>query len=397
MLKKIFIVILLILTVLAAVIFIYRYQIMQYSAETIIRKSLPDYVRIDKIDFKPQESKLILSGFKILNPPGFSDTYLLEFGEIVGSYRMMGKSIIDGIEVLEPIFKNGRINIERLANGDLNLIKMQAQLEKNAAKPKESSSESPDKNARRGMVGNKKISQIVKLPETFLLKNGKIVFIDRLNQPAPHVITFENMDSTVTLKLDDLYSRVLSLASTGTGRLNGRNDEIVKWNVSLNPTTPRLTMSNRFEVSNLSILPFEPYYDKYSPLVFKNGYFSGLLIFDFDNGNIGSSDELHLSGIRFYVKPGYENAQFWQTTVPDLVKYFTSPYGDIVFDFKIKGDMSNPQFYLGPISKQALVSMAIDKISTAIEKSQSGSGGPKSDIDKAKDYIDLFKGLINKK
>lgn len=401
MLKKIFIFILVIIIIAVAAIFIYRYQILQYSAEAIIRKILPDYVKIDKIDFRPQDNKLLLDGFKISNPPGFSNDYLLDIEEVVCAYRMKGKGIVDGIEILEPVFKAATLNIERLGDGQLNLMKMQAVIEAGAAKePKNAASQGINKSrAYNGMVGNRKISGIIKLPATFLLQNSKIIFLDRFNQPSPHKITFENVNSTMTLRLDDIYTNVLSLASTGQGDFNGKADEIIRWDIVFNPTTSRLTMSNRFEVSGVDLLPFEPYYEKYSPLVFTSGRFSGTLVFDFDNGSIGSTNEIHLSGLKFGVKSGNENAQFWDTTVPDLVKYFSTPYGEIIFDFKIKGDMSAPKFYLGPISKQALTSMAIDKISSALEKAQGGSapgGAPKNDIDKAKEYIDLFKGMIKK-
>ena len=240
---------------------------------------------------------------------------------------------------------------------------------------------------------------LIKLPESYLLKNGRIIFMDRFGLSKPHMLTFDNVDAVISLKFNDRYSKVLKLNSTGQGDVNGQPGEVVKWDIGMDPTAPKLTMSNRFEVHGVEITPFEPYYYKYSPLVFTNGTFSGTLVFDFDNGNIGSTNEVHLKDFRFYVKPGYENAQFWETTVPDLVKYFTSPYGEIVFDFKIKGDMQNPKFYLGPISKQALASMAVDKISSALgnmSKSQ-GQGGPKNDLEKAKEYIGLFKGMINKK
>ena len=405
MLKKIVASIIVIIAITAIAVFIYRYQILQYSAETIIRKILPDYVRVDTIIFRPQEEKLTLKGFKILNPPGFSSRYLIEIDEVIGTYKMKGKSIIDGIEMLEPVFKKATLNIERLSDGTLNLVKMQTLLEKGAPKaPKEVSpatSSLGKKAAAYSMIGNRKISEIVKLPETFALENSKIIFTDRFVGATAHIITFEDINSTVSLKLNDMYSKVLNLASIGSGRLNGDSAETIKWNIVWDPTTPMLTMSNRFDVSNLDLLTLEPYYDKYSPLVFKSGRFSGTLIFDFNNGDIGSSDEIHLSGAKFNVKQGYENAPFWDTTVPDLVKYFTSPHGEIVFDFKIKGTMSKPQFYLGPISKQALTSMAIDKISSAIDTMSQGQGGtpgaPKNDIQKAKEYIDLFKGMINKK
>ena len=95
--------------------------------------------------------------------------------------------------------------------------------------------------------------------------------------------------------MDEYCTKVLEVSFEGVGYMNDNRDQVVKWTVSLNPTTPRLTMSNRFEVSNVPIIPLEPYYDKYSPLVFKAGKFSGTLILDFDNGIIGSTDPAALA------------------------------------------------------------------------------------------------------
>ena len=141
----------------------------------------------------------------------------------------------------------------------------------------------------------------VKLPETLTIKNSKVIFTDRLANAKPGIITFENIDAELMMKMDMDYAHILSIASTGKGNVNGDSAQAVKWNIELNPTTPRLTMSSRFDAGVL-ITPFEPYYDKYSPLVFKAGRFSGLLIFDFDNGTIGSSDELRLSGSEIFCK-----------------------------------------------------------------------------------------------
>ncbi len=405
--KKFFIFILIIAVAAAAFVFIYRYQIFQYSAEKVIRNLLPDYIRIDKIAFDLKNSRVVLGDFKIVNPEGFSAKYLLEIESITCRYRMLGKSLLDGFEVLEPIFRRPVLNIERSRSSRVNLLEMEKSLNKGEKKTAPAPSEvggpapAPESKKAANLVGNKALADMIKLPETFSLKEGKIVFIDSLPYGRPYLVNFENIDAKVSLKLNPSYSAILAVASTGEGELNGRQEEVVRWNVTLDPTTPRLTMSNRFDVSNLDLLVFEPYYDKYSPFIFKKGRFSGTLVFDFDNGNIGSTNEIHLSNFVFYIKRGYENAAFWETSVQDLAKYFTSPYGEIVFDFKIKGEMSNPKFYLGPISKQALASMAIDKISQAIQSAsgpgQPAPGAPKSDIQKAKEYIDLFQGLINKK
>ena len=397
MAKKILIAAVVFIIFALCAIFIYRYQILQYSAESFIKKVLPNYVKIDKIEFVGQEHKVIIKGFEILNPPGFSSDCLLKIDEINAGYKLKGKSIMDGLEITEPSLKKPVLYIERMRNGVLNLSEMQKVLEKNGpARTGEGQGSKITSHSSLALPGNRKISDIIKLPEIFALKDGQVIFTDNLNFSRPYVITFDDVNSTISLKLNEFYSAVLNVSSNGGGRLNHDRSEAIKWSVTLNPATPRLTMSSRFDVTGLSILTFEPYYDKYSPLIFKSGRFSGTLIFDFDNGNIGSSDEIHLLNFRFDVKPGSENAVFWDTTVPDLVRYFTTSQGEIIFDFKIKGDMSSPRFYLGPISKQALTSMAIDKISNAIEQANS-PGGSKSDIGKAKEYIDLFKGMINKK
>lgn len=400
MFKKSIIIIIALLALILAAIFIYRYQILQYTTETLIRKYLPDYIKIDTIRFDFKKGEVSLGGFKILDPPEFSKEYLVEIDRITCNYKLRGKTIIDGLELSGPILNNAVLNIERLGNGKLNLVEAETLIGKRApvGSPEKAS---PDNKAAEGASpqapANKQLSAKVKLPETFLIKNAKVIFTDRLSDAKPGIITFENINSGLTMKMDIYYTSILSLVSTGQGNVNGDSSQVIKWNIALTPTTPRLTMSSRFDVSGVLITPFEPYYDKYSPLVFKAGRFSGLLIFDFDNGIIGASNELRLSDLKFFVKPGYENAEFLETNVPDLVKYFTSPYGEIIFDFKIKGDMANPRFYLGPKSKEAIISMAVDKISAAIQKNAApGAGAPKNDVEKAKEYIDMFKGLMKK-
>jgi hypothetical protein len=208
-------------------------------------------------------------------------------------------------------------------------------------------------------------------------------------------LTFDNINAKVSLKLNDDYSQVLYLTSSGAGIVNKQPAETVEWVISLTPTTPRLTMSNHFNVSKVDILPFQPYFYKYSPFIIKSGKFSGELVFDFDNGNIGSMNTVWLDGLTFAVKQGYENARLWEVAVPDLVKYFSTASGAIVFDFKIKGEMSNPQFHLGPRTKQALAVMAVDKISEAVARATQKDGGG-SDMDKAQAVIGIVKELMKK-
>ena len=404
MLKKIVISILVALVIIFGLIYVYRYQILRYSAETLIRAGLPHYIKIERIGFDFKSSRIIFGGFCILNPPDFSYGNLLEIEEITAKYRVRGKSIMEGFEISEPTFKQAVLNIERLGNGATNLAEMrkftrEASKETSAGAVQTASKPKSQDSSKAKLLGDKALPDIIKLPQEYFIKEGKIIFIDRLTAGRPAIITLENIDAALALSLNESYTEILSLGSGGAGRFNGKADEVIKWNCLLNPTTPKLTMSNKFEVSNIDFLVFEPYYDKYSPLVFKKGRLSGTLIFDFDNGNIGSMNEVYLKDILFYIKRGYETAEYLETTVQDLVRYFTSSQGEIIFDFKIKGDMSAPKVYLGPISKRAVASMAIEKISGAIEAiSEPKRGdGAKSNADKAQEYIGLFKELINKK
>ncbi|MCM8760964.1 MAG: DUF748 domain-containing protein [Candidatus Omnitrophica bacterium] len=412
-LKKSLFTLVVIIVIVATAVFVYRYQIIQYSTEAVVRKLLPDYISVDKISFNFKDRKLSLGGLCIKNPPGFHGKYLLEVENLSCGYNMRGRHILDGIEITEPIFRGAVLDIERLADGSINLQKMQQVVEgpaKNSGAVKAQAAVADEKKGRGGGAGaapleatGKKIQDVVKLPEKFLARNCKALFTDHMVRPAPYRLTFENIDATLTLNFNSYYTGLLRLSSTGSGDLNGRKNENIKWNIVWDPTTARLTMSNRFDVSGVDIKAFEPYYERYSPFVFNQGKFSGVLIFDFDNGNIGSSNEIRLSRLSFSIKKGQENSQFLEVTVPDLVRYFSSSTGEVIFDFKIKGDMADPKFHLGPISKRAMTAMAVDKVSAVIAEvakaQQQGSAAPggESEYDKAKAIVDAFKGLVDKK
>ncbi len=407
MIKKILTVLVILVILSAAAVYIYRQAIIQYYGEKLIRDNLPEYIKIDKIKFDLGNNVFSLGGLKILNPPGFLAKYLLAIEEVRCVYRIKGAIIPAGLDVTGVSFKKPEISVERLPDGGMNLIEMDrftksfpvknipANLSEEARKAEPVSRIPASQSINRA----KKLSDIINLPPSFSIESGRIFFIDGVPYQKPYETTIDSVNGDVSVSFNDNYTEILSVAFTLQGNLNGAPDETLKWTASLDPKAPKLTMSNRFEVSNLEIRTFEPYYDAQSPIVFKKGKFSGDLVFDFDGGNIGSTNEIRLSNVVFWIKQGYESGQFWDTSVEDLIKYFTSTSGDIIFDFKIKGDMAHPQFYLGPISKRALTSMALDKISSyAINQiSKPADAVTGGTVDKAKDYINMFKELIKKK
>lgn len=390
----------------ASALFIYRYEILQYTTEKMVRQYLPDYISVDKMVFDFRDSKIAFRGFRIMNPPGFNGKYLIEVGDMQCRYAMKGNSVLSGLEVAQPVFKDAVLYIERRADGVTNLQEMTHFLENSDRTIRTNPARGGDDlnntvkiqsgsepHAGQNRAG-KAVSEIVKIPEEFVFKNGKVIFSDGMVKPGEYKIILENINAVLNLRMNSAYTKALYIATAGSGSL-GVSRGAIRWDSKCDPTAPAITMSNRFVVSDVDVTAFLPYYDRYCPLAVRSGLFSGTLIFDFDNGSIGSTNEITLSKFSFAVKRGYENAQYLETTVPDLVKYFTSASGDIVFDFKIKGRMSDPQFYLGPISKEAVAAMALDKIAQALAKSANGQPGSEgSSTDKASDYIKILKGLM---
>ena len=409
MIKKILIALLVLAIIFFAVVYVYRQAIIQYYGEKFIRDNLPGYINIDKIKFDLGGNLFSISGFKWQNPPGYVSKYALAIEEVRCVYRIRGGIVPKGLDILEISFKRPEIVVERLPDNRINLVEMsnfarrlpaqnlpgEAKGESALAQaPSQTTDQRPETKDR-----SKKISGVVKLPPDFDIKEGRIYFIDSVPYQKPYEIIIDSVNGKVSMSFNDSYTAISSAAFTLQGNLNSRADETLKWIAHLDPKTSKLTMSNRFEVSNLEIRAFEPYYDAQSPVVFSKGKFSGELVFDFNNGDIGSTNEIRLSDVIFLIKEGRENGQFWDASVQDLIRYFTSTSGDIIFDFKIKGDMAHPKFYFGPISKRALTSMALDKISSyAINQITNKTNAAASgSVDKAQDYIDMFKELIKKR
>ena len=412
MIKKILIIMAVIAILAVAAVFYYRYQIISLSAESFIRKNLPGYVKIDKVKFNFKENMAFLEGFKMEGPLGFSDRYLVEIAEISCHYKLKGRTMFDGLEIIEPVLKDMVLHIERLQNGRVNLSEMGGVIGNVAgSQPAPTGAIDEPGNTEEG---SKKSStpadSFIKLPQEFKIKNGKMILTDRFFVRGYNVLTLNNIEAAISLRMNDSFSQVLEVASTGEGNINGHRDQVVKWMVNFNPNTPRLTMASRFDLYSADLITFEPYYDRFSPFEFAQCRVSGVLIFNFDNGNIGSTNELRLSNLIFSIKPGSQNAAMFETSVQDLTKYFTTITGEVIFDFKIKGDMANPQFFLGPISKQAIAAMVMDKVGDILQQmSRKGSSAVttaagsaaaetgNTSVDKTKQIIDMVKGFINKK
>ncbi|MFH1879028.1 MAG: DUF748 domain-containing protein [Candidatus Omnitrophota bacterium] len=392
--KKAGIALLILLFAAIGVIYHYRFDIFQFSAETMIMKMLPDYIDIDRVIFDLKNGKLMVKGFSVKNPSGYEKKYLATIETVTCRYKMRGKNILDGLEVTEIEGDLPVINIERKRDGKMNVNEMGGLMATPApaVTKKAVTREKTPYDTRPS--GKMTISDIIKLPDTIHIVNGKVFFEDRAVMRAPYLLSFENVNGDITLKLSAEYTRVLSVSSVGNGFVNNKPGQRINWVISLDPLTSALTMSNRFEVSTVDITLFKPYYDRYSPIDIQSGLFSGTLVFDFDNGNIGSTNTVEITGLRFTEKQGGDAALFWDVSLTDVIKYLESSPGRIIFDFKIKGDMRHPNFYPGPRVKEAIQGMVVDKVSNLFSGGKdSGSGTEMTDAEKV---VDVLKGFLRK-
>ncbi|MFC1644226.1 DUF748 domain-containing protein [Candidatus Omnitrophota bacterium] len=393
--KKLAFIVLVFIAVVVGVLYVFRFDIFQYSAETIIKKNLPAYVKVDSIIFNLEKGTMEVNGLGIKNPKGYHNKFLATIKTITCRYKMKGKNILDGIEVTEIIAQSPVINIERRGDGKLNVNEMGPVMA--SGNPKEIAEAKPvekktSSSAKQSFAG-RDISDLIKLTDTINIKDGEVVFLDSFRANRPYKLTFEGLIGNLVIRLNDDYSSVLRMASQGRGFLQGDRSQQISWVVSLDPTAKELTMSNRYQISNIDILLFSRYYAPYSPIAILGGRCSGTLVFDFDHGNIGSTNTLVVRGLRFRQEAEGSAYGFWQSDIiPQVINYLQSNPDEVTFDFKIKGTIENPQFYPGPHVKAAIQAVVVDKVSETI-RSLTQEGSDTSDAGKV---VDVIKGLLNK-
>ncbi|MBU1083502.1 MAG: DUF748 domain-containing protein, partial [Candidatus Omnitrophica bacterium] len=390
------IVLLLVAVAAGAALYVNRNRILSLSADTVIRKILPDYISVENILLDGDQGKLTLEGVKVDNPKGFRDKFLAEAGKVVCLYVLKGENILGGIKVTEVSAEDLRVNVQRLADGRINVNEMGSLMAGPENDVPKTVSKKKDAELKKTSV-KMDISSMLSFPGTILIRNGEIAFLDMKVRSGGYRLTLDGINGKLDLGLSKDYSSVLSVSTEGSGRVEGDTAQQAKWKVSFDPTQKELTMSSRLEVSDIDLTLLTPYYDRYSPIVVSKGSFSGELVFDFDRGNIGSANTLVIKGLEFREKGSGGWAGQWQNDViPEIIRYLGSSSGDITFDFRIKGTMEDPVFYPGPYVKEAIKGMLVDKITGAIKglsgERTEGQEEEKSDMEKV---MDVMRGILN--
>ena len=391
--KKIGIILLVFLVLAAAIVYHYRYDIFQYSVESIIRNNLPPYLSIKEIEFDLDRDVFTMKGISIKNPKAYLTKFLVNVDLVSCRYQKKGKNIWDGIEITSIRAENPVITVERSEKGKVNLAEMgQVMAVKPAPSKKKVLTDVKKQKKRFGFFPKqmkKDISGLVKLTDTVQINGGEVFFLDRFLPNNIAKLRCENINGVINVKLSDDYTKVLLVESRGSGVLNGDSSQRVDWVISLDPTGSRIKMSNTFEIANIDLTLLEPYYEKFSPIVIDSGRCSGTLVFNFDGDDIGSMNTLKIRDLKFSRKSGSVGFKYWQVPISEVITYLQSAPGEIIFDFKIKGSMDDPKFYPGPYLKKALQNMVVDKVTNAIGSFTEDTG--ESDVDKV---IGIMKGIF---
>lgn len=391
--KKIGIILLIFLVLAAGIVYYYRYDIFQYSIETAVKNNLPPYVSIKSIEFDFDRDVFELKGIRIKNPKGFLTKFFVNVGVVSCRYRKKGDNIWDGIEITEIITKNPVIIVERSEKGKVNLAEMSQVMTKKpalTAKKKTSRVKTEKKNpAFLPKSARKDVSDLVKLTDTIRIENGEIFLLDRFLQGNIAKLRCEDITSTIKLDLSDDFTKVLTVGSAGAGNLNGDRTQRVSWEIFADLTGERTKMSNTCKLENVDMTLLKPYYDKYSPVDIYNGRCSGELVLNFDGDDIGSTNVLKIRNLQFRPKTSGGRFSYWQVPVAEIIKYLQTAPGEIIFDFKIKGNINDPRFYPGPYLKNALRNMVVDKVTDVIGSLTEDTG--ESDVDKV---INAMKGIL---
>jgi len=400
-LKIILITLLVIILASAGYIYLNRQALLNQSIDKVLANLLPSYVEIDNLSLDLDKKTINVKNLRIKNPRGFSHPYLAEIPFISCKYNQRDNAnLLKGINIDDIRLSGIELYIDRNHSGDVNLGQMEDVLKDSKPAQKMGA-----KSKLMGLFSYllspvKDISQLLDIDPVFNITSGTFTFDDSYIDSRGYITTIEDIAAVVALDFTKGFKGVDYLTTEGKGLVNGKNGQYLEWDTKYNPTTKKLTMTNNFIIRNVDFLHFAPYYDEYSPFTFKKGKASGELVFNFDNGDIGSTNEIRFSDMEFEPKKDNSFNKFWPTGTEDLYKYFSDPSGEIVFDFKIKGSIEEPEFHLGSKTKRALSRMAVYKIADVIfkdnkedgsdQQSSDGSSQEKSDLEKVLDIIKSF-------
>ncbi|MBF0215699.1 MAG: DUF748 domain-containing protein [Candidatus Omnitrophica bacterium] len=379
-------------------------EILTGLSESLIRKNLPDYMRIGRVKVDNHKGEFIIADIRVMNPEAYEDPYILTAEKLTASYKANILNTRGPFEVTRIEISGITINIERLPGGGINIVDMRTVMKGETSLPvfeelepvhrRElwSGSGSSGNNTDKALAVLRKIKdytfsvlsrkaakarKLVKLTENILISDGKLKFKDRAISSKPLKIELDHISGDIGIGLNEDMTRIEKLSSKASGSIKGIPGQYLKWDISADLSAPRPTMDNKLILSGVDLELIKPYYDRFFPIDVKHGFISGSFIYNLDNGEIGSNNILTVKDLVFENKPDNSSLLFWSEDIGALVEYLRTAEGQTLFDFKIKGDMDNPKFYPGPEVKKAIGRLTIDRIRDFVDRALHRGGAAK--------------------
>ena len=395
MLKRVFIVVVIILAFLVASVYIFRANIKQYAVTTILRSFPLPNVALANVNFDETTGKLNLEEVKVKNPKGFKNKYIMEANSVDMDISFVTKPNlrlnISNIDITDPVFY-----VERSSNGKWNFQEY-GKKDKLASLPQK---ESFDIIKRAFAEEAEKKSKVV-LPRNIYINNGVVYLLDNfITYGKTHIVNFFPLTGTISLHYLPEKNKYEKIRFNGSCNIDGDVNRVLKGDLEIYPAKDIPAYIWKFNAYNVPLATIKPYLDRYTPFIVKQGSFNMASTLKSEGGLVEGGYTMELMDLDFAINPKKSNIPFLETSAKKLTMYLTNQKGNVVIDFKQKGKVGEEiRWSLGPITKRAIGLMTIDTVIEVIEKIEKGR--EKGDVikeflpeDVPPEVVDIFRGIF---
>ena len=397
MAKKILIVMVLVIAFLLASIYIFRANIKRYAIQTILKSFPLPNVALANVDFDETTGRLNLEEIKVKSPKGFESEYIMEADSVDMSLGITRKPNlrldINDINITNPV-----LYIERSPDDRWNF--QEYATKKMSALPEKGEKEGRLNFIREAFAAENEKKTKISLPRDIHIKNGVVHFMDNfIMRGRSHKIDFFPVTANISMLQSPDENDYEKISFAGSCNINGHPSRLMKGSLELYPMHKHPTYSWKFKAYDIPLAAVKPYLDRYTPFVVRQGSFNMSSDVKAVNGAIDGDYIMEFMNLQFDINPAKTNVPFLETSVKKLTLYLTNQRGNVIIDFKQKGEVGGEvRWSLGPIAKRAVGLMAIDTvidIIKAIEKGRKGvpvQEGIPQDI--PPEIIDIFRGIF---
>ncbi len=355
--KSIAFIVLTIVVVIAAVFLYFKFygkNIFEAKLSEILERK----IRFKNFSVRLDKYTVEFENFRVLNKTGFKEKNLFDADKLTlildrESFKKEKKIVFS-----EIIVEKGTLHIERNRGGALNLAR-------NYIAP------SPFAGSMAYAVTPKPtpIYNFAKNVRKLTIKNSAIEFKDYRIFDVPFGLACDNFNLEVNSsgKIDPGAGGIPIRCSASFNVPNNYGNGRVSLDVTIWAYEYFSDVDASLNTRAIDLMQFFPYLDKYTPFSFREGVFSSKTSFKLQNNNINALATMVFHRLSLHMKPGMQNAQFFQIATDKLLPYLTSGRGEVIFDFVVTGPLDKPRVGPGPQLMAAISMAAVNEISSILQ------------------------------